>query len=119
MTAHLHTGLAALYVLHFFISVLCFRCSASLDFANPDALRHLTRALLKEDFGVLDWWVPDGQLIPPVPNRLNYIHWIEDLLRMSCPLGAISDGCIVHRKQCGHRRCQHCQQVSILLLLGK
>ena len=68
----------------------CAPCSASLDFANPDALRQLTRALLREDFGVTDWWVPDGQLIPPVPNRLNYIHWIEDLLRLSSPPGATS-----------------------------
>jgi len=69
-------------------TLLCPCRSASLDFANPDALRQLTRALLAEDFGVADWWIPDGQLIPPVPNRLNYIHWIEDLLRLSSPPGA-------------------------------
>ena len=63
------------------------RCSAWLDFSSSDASRELTRALLKEDFGVA-WWVADGQLIPPVPNRANYIHWIEDLLRLSSPPGA-------------------------------
>ena len=40
--------------------------------------------LLRVDFG-LDWWIPDGQLIPPLPNRANYIHWLEDLLALSSP----------------------------------
>ena len=34
------------------------------------------------------WWVPDGQLVPPVTNRANYIHWLEDLLALSLPPGA-------------------------------
>ena len=46
-------------------------------------LRQLTRALLEEQYGIRDWWVPDGHLIPPVTNRANYIHWLAELLRIS------------------------------------
>lgn len=56
----------------------------SIDFTSPAACRELTRVLLKQDFGI-EWWIPDGQLVPPLTNRLNYIHWLEDLLSLSCP----------------------------------
>ncbi|KAE8781922.1 methyltransferase-like protein 16 [Hordeum vulgare] len=52
---------------------------ASVDFTDFAATRELTRVLLLHDHGV-NWWIPDGQLCPTVPNRSNYIHWIEDLL---------------------------------------
>lgn len=68
------------------------RRSAWLDFTKVAVSRELTRALMSEDFGV-DWWVADGQLIPPVPNRLNYILWIEDLLQLSSPAGGPSTPC--------------------------
>ena len=54
----------------------------NLDFTNPAACRELTRTLLKSDFGI-NWDLPDGHLVPPVTNRLNYILWIEDLLNLS------------------------------------
>ncbi|XP_076932787.1 uncharacterized protein LOC143598465, partial [Bidens hawaiensis] len=38
-----------------------------------------TRVLLLHHHSI-NWWIPDGQLCPTVPNRSNYIHWIEDLL---------------------------------------
>ncbi|XP_002742468.2 RNA N(6)-adenosine-methyltransferase mettl16-like, partial [Saccoglossus kowalevskii] len=52
----------------------------SVDFKNPQALRSLTCTLLKEDFNVeID--VPLDRLVPTLPLRLNYIHWVEDLIR--------------------------------------
>ena len=58
--------------------------TASIDFRLPAACKALTKALLKHDFNIT-WDVPDGQLVPPIANRSNYIHWLEDLLQLSPP----------------------------------
>ncbi|KAJ0260555.1 U6 small nuclear RNA [Hirschfeldia incana] len=50
-----------------------------IDWTDYNATRELTRVLLLHDHS-LNWWIPDGQLCPTVPNRSNYIHWINDLL---------------------------------------
>ncbi|KAL4858898.1 U6 small nuclear RNA (adenine-(43)-N(6))-methyltransferase [Chlorella vulgaris] len=59
------------------------------DFTDPAACRELTHVLLAEDFGI-QWWLPLGQLVPPVTNRVNYIHWLEDLLSLSKPEGPVT-----------------------------
>ncbi len=51
----------------------------TLDFSDPEALRELTVACLKYEFD-LDVIIPSGHLVPTVPQRLNYIHFVEDLL---------------------------------------
>ncbi len=53
--------------------------SVSLNFADPEASRCLAKAILSVEYGlVVD--LPKGHLIPAIPNRLNYLLWIEDLL---------------------------------------
>ena len=58
-----------------------------IDFTSYDATRELNAAMLAVDYGILRWTVPPGHLIPPVANRANYVHWIQDLLRASRPDG--------------------------------
>ncbi|XP_060085604.1 RNA N6-adenosine-methyltransferase METTL16-like [Ylistrum balloti] len=53
-----------------------------LDFKHPDSLRQLSVTLLEEDFG-LKLELPLDRLVPTVPLRLNYIHWLEDVLTAS------------------------------------
>ncbi|KAJ5585916.1 hypothetical protein N7450_005703 [Penicillium hetheringtonii] len=53
--------------------------NGQLDFNDPGAVRQLTVSLLEKDFG-LEVNLPDDRLCPPVPNRLNYILWLHDLL---------------------------------------
>ena len=55
---------------------------ATLDFKNREVQRELTRALLHRDFN-LEVHLPKDKLIPTVPQKLNYIHWIEDLLAVN------------------------------------
>lgn len=55
------------------------RGNVHLDFKNPDAVRALTCVLLKDDFD-LDIELPSDRLIPTVPQRLNYILWMEDIM---------------------------------------
>ncbi|KAI1318164.1 Methyltransferase-like protein 16 [Mortierella claussenii] len=52
----------------------------SINFKDPLALRQLTYCLLRKDFSIeLD--IPIDSLCPAVPNRVNYICWIEDLMK--------------------------------------
>lgn len=56
--------------------------SSTIDFHDETAQRHLTQALLFRDFDV-QLEIPDDRLCPPVPNRLNYVLWLQDILSHS------------------------------------
>ena len=64
----------------------------SIDFANPDAVRALNRALLKADYGIEGWDLPPRHLCPPIPGRADMLHHLADLLSESngglVPVGA-------------------------------
>ena len=57
----------------------------SIDFADPDAVKALNQALLKHHYHVNQWDIPQGYLCPPIPGRVDYIHYIADLLSETLP----------------------------------
>ncbi|KAF2789381.1 hypothetical protein K505DRAFT_328286 [Melanomma pulvis-pyrius CBS 109.77] len=60
------------------------KCSGHLDFQDPETLKTLTAASLKADFGLkID--LPDDRLCPPLPNRWNYVAWIQALIDSTSP----------------------------------
>jgi 23S rRNA (adenine1618-N6)-methyltransferase len=55
----------------------------TIDFANPDAVKKLNRALLFKHYNIQFWDFPDDNLCPPIPGRVDYIHYLADLLEAS------------------------------------
>jgi len=52
----------------------------TIDFQNVAAVRMLNRALLKAHYDIDFWEIPAGYLCPPIPGRVDYIHYLADLL---------------------------------------
>lgn len=52
----------------------------TIDFQNADAVKALNKALLKLHFNIDFWDIPKGYLIPPIPGRLDYLHYIADVI---------------------------------------
>lgn len=53
---------------------------ASIDFANPQAVKALNQALLKHCYDIASWDIPAQYLCPPIPGRADYVHYLADLL---------------------------------------
>ena len=52
----------------------------TINFANNDAVKSLNTALLKNHFGIVYWDIPENNLCPPIPGRLDYLLHIADLI---------------------------------------
>lgn len=52
----------------------------TINFQDVSAVRMLNRALLKTHYNIDFWDIPSGYLCPPIPGRVDYIHYLADLL---------------------------------------
>ncbi len=55
----------------------------SIDYANNNAVKQLNLALLKQFYGIDFWDIPEGFLCPPIPGRVDYLHYLADILKQS------------------------------------
>ncbi|KIN71121.1 23S rRNA (adenine(1618)-N(6))-methyltransferase RlmF [Sulfitobacter guttiformis] len=56
------------------------RGQRTVNFQDAKAVRMLNRALLKTHYNIDFWDIPEGYLCPPIPGRVDYIHYLADLL---------------------------------------
>ncbi|UUV20916.1 23S rRNA (adenine(1618)-N(6))-methyltransferase RlmF [Paenimyroides aestuarii] len=54
----------------------------TLQFANPKAVYFLNKALLLHFYKLHFWEIPHQNLVPPIPGRADYIHYLADLLKV-------------------------------------
>ena len=52
----------------------------TIYFSDPKAVKELNSTLLEVHYGVKKWIFPDENLCPPIPGRVDYMHYISDLL---------------------------------------
>lgn len=55
----------------------------TIDFSNPKAVKALNKALLIANYDIQNWDIPKDYLCPPIPGRVDYIHYVADLLASS------------------------------------
>ena len=55
----------------------------TIDFSNSDAVKALNAAILSKHYQIQHWDFPSDYLCPPIPGRVDYIHYLNDLLKGS------------------------------------
>ncbi|KAL4462092.1 hypothetical protein ABPG74_000937 [Tetrahymena malaccensis] len=57
------------------------RGRTTIDWTNTAAHKTLNQAILAVQFKIKYWDMPEDQLIPTIPSRLNYLEWIHKKLQ--------------------------------------
>jgi 23S rRNA (adenine1618-N6)-methyltransferase len=65
----------------------------SVDFTNPESVMAVNQALLSHFYDIKSWSIPKGHLCPPIPGRIDYIHYLAELLDLSTQKTGLDIGC--------------------------
>ncbi len=52
----------------------------TIDFSDSKAVFELNKALLISQYNLRDWHLPETNLCPPIPSRIDYLLYLNDLL---------------------------------------
>lgn len=69
----------------------------TINFFNPVAVKSLNKALLALHYNIDYWDLPSTALVPPIPGRADYIHYLADILgegKMKCLDIGVGANCI-------------------------
>jgi len=66
-----------------FIVKNSFNQQPTINFSDSNAVKALNLALLNKYYRIEHWDFPAGYLCPPIPGRIDYIHYLADLLKKS------------------------------------
>mgnify|MGYP000099471838 CR=1 FL=1 len=69
--------------LHRFIIKNKYNNKPTIDFSDACAVKALNAALLATYYQIPNWDFPEGYLCPPIPGRVDYIHHLAQLLKVS------------------------------------
>lgn len=54
--------------------------NTTVDFSDPKLVKELNKALLFAYYGIQFWDFPESNLCPPIPGRVDYIYYLNDLI---------------------------------------
>ena len=55
---------------------------STIDWKDHKACIELNKAILQEYYKIEYWSIPDGFLCPTITSRVNYLNWIDELLKV-------------------------------------
>ncbi len=64
----------------------------TIDFYDSKAVKELNKSLLKAHYNINYWEFPDDNLCPPIPSRVDYLHYLSDIIKIDKKIKVLDIG---------------------------